>query len=184
MFTYAFYIGGMVLVAAALCGILFMSYRESPEWVQNTAGRTKLAAVCCAAMAGLPYAGWSHATRSLEITRRNNAFAALESEIVKKDFDEKCTFNGYKIMPGAVASTSLPCISRSDLRIVSNPFRAGLTYFVIGRNGTPEHWKGILDYPLPFSFQRERRVLDVEQVRTAFLDKAIVVTPNLVAVSE
>lgn len=168
MFTYVFYIGGMAIVGAVICSVLSMGYRDAPGWVQGKAGMTILAILCCATMIGLPYAGWSHAVRSKDITQRNNAFASLEAEILKMDFNRQCTFNGFMTSPRTPATNSFPCIQRGDIRIVSNPFRAGLTYFVVDRAGTPEKWKGMVDYPIPFSFPQDRKLLNPERVRVTF----------------
>jgi hypothetical protein len=120
-------------------------------------------------MLGLPYAGFSHASRSKDITKRNNAFAALEAEIFKMDFDRQCTFNGYEASPRTPASDSFPCIQRGNIRIAINPFRTGLTYYIVDRTGTPERWRGMVDYPIPFSFPQERKLLDPDWVKATFM---------------
>jgi hypothetical protein len=169
MFTYVFYIGGMVIVGAVICSVLFMGYKDAPSWVRGRAGMTALIVLCVASMLVFPYAGWSHASRSKDITRRNNEFAALEAEITKMDFDGQCEFNGYKTSPRTSSNNVFPCIQRGDIRIVSNPFRAGLSYFVIDKNGIPDRWKSMVDYPIPFSFPNDRKLLDLEKVRTTFM---------------
>lgn len=169
MFTYVFYIGGMAIVGAIVCSILFMGYRDAPAWFRGKAGVTLLTVACVATMVGLPFIGLSHASRSKDITRRNNEFAAVEAEIYKMNFDWQCTFNGYRTTPRTPANNAFPCIQRGNIRIVSNPFRAGLAYFVIDANGTPERWRGMVDYPIPFSFPQERKLLDPERVRTTFV---------------
>ncbi|MCS4088831.1 hypothetical protein [Rhizobium sp. BK176] len=169
MFTYVFYIGGMAIVAAVMCSILFMGYRAAPGWVRGRFGAVILATLCCATMILMPYAGWSHATRSKSITARNNEFASLEAEIAKKDFNSLCTFNGFMAGAKTPSANSFPCIQRADIRIVSNPYRGGLAYFVIDRAGLPERWRGMVDYPIPFSFPQDRKLLDPERIRATFL---------------
>ncbi len=172
MFTYFFYIGGMVIVGAVICSVLFMGFRDAPEWARGRAGMTALVILCAASMLGLPYAGWSHAARSRDITKRNNEFAALEAEIIKNHFDQQCTFNGYRTSSRTSPDNSFPCIQRGDIRVVSNPFRSGMTYFIVDRANTPERWKGMVDYPIPFSFPHERKLLDAERVRATFMTGA------------
>jgi hypothetical protein len=170
MFTYVFYIGGMAIVGAVICSILFMGYRAAPNWVRGRVGAVILAALCCATMTLLPYAGLSHATRSKSITARNNEFAGLEAEISKKDFKSLCTFNGFLVVgANTPANNSYPCIQRGDVRIVSNPFRGGLSYYVIDRAGIPDRWKGMVDYPIPFSFPQDRKLIDPKRIRATFL---------------
>ncbi|MCV9964510.1 hypothetical protein OIU34_21710 [Pararhizobium sp. BT-229] len=169
MFTYVFYIGGMVIVGAVICSVLSMGYRDAPGWVRGKAGMTTLAVLCCVTMIGLPYAGWCQAARYKDITRRNNAFAALEADIFKMDFNGQCTFNGHMTSPHIPATNSFPCIQRGNIRAVSNPFHTGLTYYVVDRGGSPERWKGMVDYPIPFSFPQERKLLDPERVRLTFM---------------
>ena len=126
-------------------------------------------------MAGLPYVGWSYTVMSKQVTARNNEFAAIETEIMKMDFDSQCSFNGYRAGQNAPINNKFPCIQRENIRIVSNPYRAGLTYFLVEADDTPVRWRGLVDYPIPFNLQQERKLLSPQSVRRAFL------TPRAVA---
>lgn len=169
MFSYVYYTGGMALIGAVACGMLYMGHRNAPARLKGRAFTVLLTAACALTMVTFPYVGYSHADRYREVTRRNNEFAAIEAEIMKLDFNLQCGINGSKADRGGAETESLPCIQRENIRIVSNPHRAGLVYFLIEKDDTPVRWRGLVDYPIPFSFPNERRLLSPESVRRAFI---------------
>lgn len=168
MFSFVFNIGLATIVAAVVCSLLGLGYRTLPKERQSaTAGRC-LAALCAAIMVGLPCAGYRQAVINSEVRDRNNRIAAVETQIMRMGFDRKCTFNGFETRPGEPPNNSFPCLQRGEIRVVSNPYKGGLHYFVVAADGTPTRRRGITDYPIPFLFAPERNLIDDATLRAAF----------------
>ncbi len=174
MFTFLFYVGGTFLIGAVSCCILSIGFRSAPKWARGLTGKAVFTVVCMTIMTALPLAGWFHATRTKEITRRNNEFAAIETELMKLDFNMECTFNGHLTNPETAVSNSFPCIQKENVRVVSNPYRNGLSYFIIDKGVIPVRFRGMLDYPIPFSFPDHPNLMSPDLVKAIFLSEDVV----------
>jgi hypothetical protein len=169
MFLYVFYIGGMALVAIAACYVIFVGHDSLSPNIRGRVSNIGVAIICMALMTVLPYGGYVHTEMSNDVTTRNNEFASIERSILKLDFDRLCTFDGHLATHRTPPENSFDCLERDGIRVVSKSNGNGLRYFVIDDRGTPVRWRGMVDYPVPFTFSKERQLLSPTLVRKAFL---------------
>jgi hypothetical protein len=166
MFTYAFYVGGSVLIGICVClGLLSASGWLSAR-VNLILARTAVGGTCVGVVMGLAYAGYMQANESRRVTLRNDEIAAVETRITFLSFDMLCRRDGT-FWTAKTGEAPEPCLQRSNIRVLKSP-RGRLNYFVVGKDGVPVRKRGITDFPIPFTFPDKSGEIDADALDAAF----------------